>query len=323
MNAAQLESTLSDSLRGTRLIVVANREPYIHLRRKRTARGLVELAARAERDDGDRVDAAGKRPRHRARSRDARLRRHLDRARQRQRRSRDLRRARPRDGAARSAVVHAAARVADAGRRAGLLLRLRQQRPVAALSHCLRASRIRRCGLAAVCESQPPVRGCGDRRGRRRSRRRLRAGLPLRVAAAIREGSAPRRDRVPVLAHPVAESRSVSRLPVGRGHPARAAGQRSARLSRPVSLQQFPRHRRSRPRVARRLRALRGLARRPADLRAAVSDQHRSVALERPGEGQRPRQRDQERSQDRSASRTSASFSASIASTTPRAFPIG
>jgi trehalose 6-phosphate synthase len=40
MNAAQLGSTLSDSLKGTRLIVVANREPYIHIHRKRTARGL-------------------------------------------------------------------------------------------------------------------------------------------------------------------------------------------------------------------------------------------------------------------------------------------
>src|SRR5688500_19186518 len=40
MTAAQLGSTLTDSLRGTRLIVVANREPYIHVRRKRTARGL-------------------------------------------------------------------------------------------------------------------------------------------------------------------------------------------------------------------------------------------------------------------------------------------
>ena len=40
MTAAQLESTLSDSLRGTRLIVVANREPYIHVRRRRNARGL-------------------------------------------------------------------------------------------------------------------------------------------------------------------------------------------------------------------------------------------------------------------------------------------
>jgi trehalose 6-phosphate synthase len=40
MNAAQLEATLNDSLRGTRLIVVANREPYIHVRRRRSARGM-------------------------------------------------------------------------------------------------------------------------------------------------------------------------------------------------------------------------------------------------------------------------------------------
>jgi trehalose 6-phosphate synthase len=40
MTAAQLESTLTDSLRGTRLIVVANREPYIHVRRRRSARGV-------------------------------------------------------------------------------------------------------------------------------------------------------------------------------------------------------------------------------------------------------------------------------------------
>ena len=40
MNAAQLASTLSGSLKGTRLIVVANREPYIHVRRKRDARGI-------------------------------------------------------------------------------------------------------------------------------------------------------------------------------------------------------------------------------------------------------------------------------------------
>ena len=58
-------------------------------------------------------------------------------------------------------------------------------------------------------------------------------------------------------------------------------------------------------------------------LRAAVSDQHRSVAVEGPDQGRRPRRR-------RSATcastlgleRTSASSSASIASTTPRAFPI-
>ena len=166
MNAAQLGSTLSDSLKGTRLIVVANREPYIHIRRKRDARGLWNwLRGRKEtvgiewtRPASGLVTALD--PVMRA------TRRHLDRARQRQRRSRNRRRARPRQGAARSPVVHAAARVAHAGRRAGLLLRLREQRALAALPHRLRASRVRRCGLAAVREGQSPLRRCGDRRGR-------------------------------------------------------------------------------------------------------------------------------------------------------------
>jgi trehalose 6-phosphate synthase len=40
MNAAQLVETLGAALRGTRLIVVANREPYIHVRRTQDARGV-------------------------------------------------------------------------------------------------------------------------------------------------------------------------------------------------------------------------------------------------------------------------------------------
>jgi trehalose 6-phosphate synthase len=40
MNSAQLESVLADSLRDTRLIVVANREPYIHIRKTTPAKGI-------------------------------------------------------------------------------------------------------------------------------------------------------------------------------------------------------------------------------------------------------------------------------------------
>ena len=40
MTAAQLQSSITESLRGTKLIVVANREPYIHIRRRRNARGV-------------------------------------------------------------------------------------------------------------------------------------------------------------------------------------------------------------------------------------------------------------------------------------------
>ncbi|MEO8679285.1 MAG: trehalose-6-phosphate synthase, partial [Vicinamibacterales bacterium] len=39
MNSAQLVSTLGNGLRDTRLIIVANREPYTHVRRTRPARG--------------------------------------------------------------------------------------------------------------------------------------------------------------------------------------------------------------------------------------------------------------------------------------------
>ena len=323
MNAAQLGSTLSDSLKGTRLIVVANREPYIHLRRKRGARGIVELAARPEGDRRHRVDAAGERPRHRARPGDAR------------------------DAAAPGSRTAAATPIAKPPTRAAAC----RCRPIARRTPCgacgSRRKKSRAITTAAptarsgrsvtsptrVPNSTMPTGSSTCRVNRRfadavieevgrRSRRGVRAGLSLRAAAAIREGGAARRDRLPVLAHPVAESRSVSRLPVGRGHPARPARQRSARLPRPVSLQQLPRHRRSRARVARRLRALRGLARRPADLRAAVSDQHRSVALEGAGESRRARRRRSGTCARRSASTASASSSASIASTTPRAFPI-
>jgi trehalose 6-phosphate synthase len=52
MTAAQLGSTLTDSLRGTRLIVVANREPYIHVHRRRSARGVWNwLRGRRETDE--------------------------------------------------------------------------------------------------------------------------------------------------------------------------------------------------------------------------------------------------------------------------------
>lgn len=41
MDSAQLASVLGDSLRDTRLIVVANREPYIHVRKTRPAKGMM------------------------------------------------------------------------------------------------------------------------------------------------------------------------------------------------------------------------------------------------------------------------------------------
>ena len=78
---------------------------------------------------------AGQRPRHRARAGHARLRRHVGRARRgdADRETVDARDRVPR--AARRPAIHAAPRLAHAGRGGGLLLRLRQRGPVAALPH--------------------------------------------------------------------------------------------------------------------------------------------------------------------------------------------
>ena len=124
MTSAELLSTLGDRLKQTQLVVVANREPYIHVRQQREARGFwARLRGRRTTEEMS-VDPAGQRPGHRARPGDARVGRHVGRARQRHRRSRSIRRQGPRARPARSAVVHAAARLADAGRGGRLLLRL-------------------------------------------------------------------------------------------------------------------------------------------------------------------------------------------------------
>ena len=221
------------------------------------------------------------------------------------------------------AVVHAAARLADAGRRGGLLLRLREQRALAALPHRLRAPGVRRARLGAV-------RAASTRGSPMPCSRRSATTAPIVFVQDYHFALLPRFvkearpdvDRLPVLAHPVAEPRGVPRLPVGRGDPGRAARQRPARLPRPVPLQQLPRHRRSRARVARRLRALRGRARRPAD---ATCGRFRSASIRRCGRARpRPRSARADVADVRSAlglGRASASSSASIASTTPRAFP--
>ena len=88
MTAAELVSALGDRLKNTQLIIVANREPYIHVRQTREARGLwARLRAQAQ-HRGDHLDAAGERPRHGARPGHAGVGRHVGGARQRQRRPR-------------------------------------------------------------------------------------------------------------------------------------------------------------------------------------------------------------------------------------------
>ncbi|MGE0042438.1 MAG: trehalose-6-phosphate synthase [Vicinamibacterales bacterium] len=59
MNATELVGTLEDRLKDTRLVIVANREPYIHVRRTRENRGLwARLTGRRESVDIDWVRPA-------------------------------------------------------------------------------------------------------------------------------------------------------------------------------------------------------------------------------------------------------------------------
>ena len=159
----------------------------------------------------------GERPRHRARAGDARLLGRLDRARQRLGRSRDGRRARPRPRAAGRGVLRAAARLAHRGGGEGLLLRLLQRGPLAALPHRARAAGVPRGGLARTTSAvNRALRRRGVRGGRRRRPDRPRAGLPLRAGAAADPRAPAARDDHHVLAHPVAERRALRHLPVAR-----------------------------------------------------------------------------------------------------------
>ena len=71
---------------------------------------------------------------------------------------------------------------------------------------------------------------------------RVRAGLPLCTAASIVEGCESRSHRGAVLAHSVAEPRDVSNVSVERRTAARNVGKRSARVSPARSLPEFSRY---------------------------------------------------------------------------------
>ena len=133
--AERLKQTLNRHLHGEKIVILANREPYIH-----------EYTARWR----DRGSTSRERPGHRARTGDARLLRRLGRPRQRQRRSRDRGPQGSRPRAARRRVLSHPPGVALRGGGAGLLLRLLQRRALAALPRRPRAAGVPRRGLAAV-----------------------------------------------------------------------------------------------------------------------------------------------------------------------------
>ena len=208
------------------------------------------------------------------------------------------------------------------GGRAGLLLRLRQRGPLAALPHRARAARSSApSDWEHYQRGQPassPTPSCEEVDCRRPDRPR--AGLPLRAGAADDPRAAAARDDHHLLAHPVAELRALRHLPVARRAPRRAARQQHPRLPHAVSLQQLLRLGRPLPRGAHRPRARRG---RPCAARARWCGRTRSRSSGRTaGRDDAPPVAECRATVlrgARPARTTRCSASASIASTTPRA----
>ena len=96
---------------------------------------------------------------------------------------------------------------------AGLLLRLRQRRPVAAVPRGARAAGVPRVGLGAVPGRQPALRRRRRGRGAQRGSDRAGAGLPLRAAAGDDPREAAARHHPHLLAHPLAEPESFGICP--------------------------------------------------------------------------------------------------------------
>ena len=164
--------------------------------------------------------------------------------------------------------------LAHPGGGGGLLLRLLQRGPVAALPHRAHAPAVPAGGLGAVPRGQREVRGrgAGGDRGHRVADGPD-PGLSLRAAARAHQARAPRRAHRDLLAHPVAELRGLLDLPVAGRAAAGHAGRRPHRLPHPVLLQQLPGHGGARDRGPHRLGALLGHPGPARDLGEAVPDQ--------------------------------------------------
>ena len=199
---------------GDEVIVVSNREPYIHdrsddgdVRCKRPASGLVTAVEPVMRACSGTWIAHGSGSADRE-SVDA---------------SRPLARAAGEPG------VHAAAHLAHRGGRAGLLLRLRQRRAVAAVPRRARAAGVPHAATGnstARSTSGSPMRWSRKRTARIRS-----CWCRTITSRCCRDDprAAAARDDHHVLAHPLAEPRVVRHLPVARRDPRRHAGQHDPR----------------------------------------------------------------------------------------------
>ncbi len=256
----RLREMLHEHLRDEKLVIVANREPYIHdrdaegaLRVLHPASGLVTALEPVMRACSGTWVAHGSGPADREVC--DRNGRH--------------------PGAARRGVLHAAARLAQPRGGAGLLLRLLQRGPLAALPHRPRAPQLPRGGLRALPPGQPALRRGGLRGGGPRRPHHPRAGLPLRAGAEAHPRAPAPRGHPHLLAHPLAQRRAVRHLPLPRGDPRRAARQQHRRLPRAGALQQLRRVGGPLPGNPRRPRAHRHRPRRPDHPGASLPHLHR------------------------------------------------
>ena len=246
--------------------------------------------------------------------------RHLDRARQRQRRPRGRRRHRPRRRAAGARRVLAAPHLAHRRGGAGLLLRLRQRRHVAAVPRGARAAGVPRVRLGGLPRGQPALRRRGGGRGAQRGPGGAGAGLPLRAAAGDGAREAAAGHHPHLLAHPLAEPRVLRHLPVAARDPAGHARQHDPRLPHALPLQELHRDGGPLPGGAHRARALDDLV--PARRRRwsrAIRSRSSGPATPRLRPGHRSTHAGAVSSSGSGCPPTSAWPSASTASTTPRA----
>ncbi len=271
-----LRATLRSELHGNDVIVVSNREPYIHVRTdegiriQRPASGLVTAlepvmracsgtwiahgSGSADRETVDGNDRVAVPPEHPA--------------------------------------LPDPAHLALEGGGGRLLRRIRERGPVAALPYRSRPPDVPLQRFRVLPQRERAVRR-GGRRGVEDERPdRAGAGLPLRAPAADDSRPPPRCDDHYVLAHSMAQSRGVRDLPVAHRAPGRPAREQHPRLPHAVPLQQFRRHGRPPARGARRPRILHRVVPRAVDDRPPLSDFDRMAAggardrEERPGGAQ-------------------------------------
>ena len=238
-------------------------------------------------------------------------------------RSRSVRRERPRAGPARPAVIHAAPRLADAGRGGRLLLRAV---PTARSGRCATSRTRVRSSTSSDWEAYSRVN--------RRFAETVLEEIGTRPAIVFVQDyhfallprfikdARPDVDRLSVLAHSVAERRGVPHL--SRGAKRSCTGCSATICCRFTSSSTATTFSRPSSRRSKRGSTTSGSRWCAAATRRwckPFADQHRSRAVGGADQAAPIGRRNRDDSPQRSASAASASSSASIGSTTPRAFP--